>query len=54
MNHFAYADDQALVAPTARALNKLLGVCQNFASEYFIIYSVSKTVCMVIPSKGVK
>ena len=54
MNLFAYAGDLAVVAPTARALNKLLEVCQNFASEHFIIYSVSKTVCMVIPSKGVK
>ena len=54
MNHFAYADDLALKAPTARALNKLLEVCQNFASEQFITYSVPKTVCMVIPSKGVK
>ena len=54
MNHFAYADDLALVAPTAGALNKLLEVSQNFASEHFIILSVSKTVCMVIPSKGVK
>ena len=42
------------MAPTARALNKLLEVCQNFASEHFIICNVSKTVNMVIPSKGVK
>ena len=54
MNHFASADNLALVAPTARALNKLLEVCQSFASELFIIYSVLKTVCMVIPSKIVK
>ena len=37
MNHFADADDLALVAITARALNKLLGVYQDFASEHFII-----------------
>ena len=54
MNRFAYADDLAELARTARALNKLLEVCQNFSSEPFIINSVSKTVCMVIPSKGVK
>ena len=47
-------DDLPLVFSTARALNKLLGVFQNFASEHFIIYSVSKTVCMVSPPKGVK
>ena len=54
MNHFAYVDDLALVAPTPRALNKVLEVCQNFASEYFILYCVSKTVCIVIPCKVVK
>ena len=54
MNHFACAGDLALVAPMARALNKLHEVCQNFASEYFILYSVPKTVCMVVHSKGVK
>ena len=42
------------MAPTASALNKLLEVCQNFASEHFIIYSVSRTVCMFILFKGLK
>ena len=37
VNQFAYVDDLALVARTARALNKLPEGCQNFASEHIII-----------------
>ena len=40
MNKYVYAYDLALVAPTNRALNKLLDICQNFASEHYIIYIV--------------
>ena len=54
MNHFAYADDLALVAPTARALNRLLEICQDFASDHFIAFSTSVTVCMVYFPKGCK
>ena len=46
MNHFAYADDLALVPPTASAQNKLLDIHQSFASKQFIIYSVWKTLCI--------
>ena len=40
---FAYA---------ARSLNKILYICQIFASVYFILYNISKTVCMVNPIEG--
>ena len=54
MNHFAYADDLTLEALTARALNKLLEICQNFPTEHFILHSASKNACMAIPPEGVK
>ena len=53
-NNFYYADDLALVCPSAGALNVLLRVCERFATSHFIMYSTAKSVCtcMYIPSKG--
>ena len=51
MNNFSYADDLALVAPSATALNDLLRICEHFASEHYIVYSTTKLVCMCIPPK---
>ena len=47
-NNFSYADDLALVAPTARALNQLIAFCESFSVVNYIKYSTSKTVCMCI------
>ena len=38
MNNFSYADDLALVAPSAASLNELLKICGCFAKEHFIIF----------------
>ena len=43
-NSFAYADDIAILAPTAFALNLMLDVCYDFASKNFIEFSARKTV----------
>ena len=48
MNNFSYADDLALVAPAARAINIMLGICDNFAANNFIKFSTEKSVAMVI------
>ena len=53
-NHFAYADDLALVAPTAGALNKLLRICEEFSNEHYIEFSPTKSVCLLISPKGCK
>jgi len=34
-----YADDVILMAPTARAMRKMLGVCDKFASEFNVIFN---------------
>jgi len=47
MNNFAYADDFALVCPSAAALNDLLRVCEAFAVEHYVTFSTSKSVCML-------
>ena len=53
MNNFSYADDMALVCPSATALNELLARCDAFAQEHYIIFSTSKTVCMSILPKTI-
>ena len=37
-NNFAYADDLALLAPTARALNDLIKVCEVFDAENYMVF----------------
>ena len=54
MNNFSYADDLVLIAPSAIAINELLGVCDDFASENYIIFSPTKSVCMRILPKSIK
>jgi len=44
----AYADDIVLVAPTASALCKMLAVCDNYATEYYMAFNVHKSKCMVL------
>ena len=44
----AYADDIVLVAPTASALRKMLVVCDNYATEYYMAFNVHKSKCMVL------
>ena len=44
----AYADDIALVAPTASALRKMLAVCDKYATEYCMAFNAQKSKCMVL------
>jgi len=44
----AYADDIVLVAPTASALRKMLAVCDNYATEYYMAFNAHKSKCMVL------
>ena len=47
INHLAYADDIVLLAPSPKALNSLLYLCDLYASLYDIIFSTEKTQCMI-------
>ena len=40
---FCYADDLALIAPSAHALRRMLQVCSDFASEKNLIFNAGKT-----------
>ena len=53
VNHLSYADDMVLMAPSVRALQKLLDLCSSYASEHDIVYNTRKSVCMIIwPKKA--
>ena len=41
-----------IAAPNARALNILLQICQDFASEHYITYSIEKTEAMFFKPAG--
>ena len=52
VNHFSYADDMVIVTPDAKSMNHLLNICNSFASEHFITYSITKTEAMVIKPRN--
>ena len=37
INHVAYADDMVLLAPSAKALQSLINICVEYASDHDII-----------------
>jgi hypothetical protein len=39
----AYADDILLLAPTPRALRRMLSICENFAAEYNVTFNCNKS-----------
>ena len=54
-NHLSYADDMVLCSPDAKSMNRLLEICQSFASQHFITYSPTKTEAMLIrPRRGMR
>jgi hypothetical protein len=42
-NHLAYADDAVILAPSPAALQDLVNVCEQFASDNDMLYNVSKS-----------
>ena len=53
-NNLAYADDLVILAPCAAALNELVAVCENFAKDNYITFSVNKSVVTCILPKNLK
>ena len=51
VNHLSFADDIALIAPSAKGLQAILSVCEKYALDHDIVYNTSKTVCMLIRPK---
>jgi Reverse transcriptase (RNA-dependent DNA polymerase) len=44
INHFLYADDVVLFAPSAKGLQELLDVCSKFAMEHDITFNNNKSI----------
>lgn len=45
-NHLMYADDSCIIAPSPVALQKLLDICCDFATDNAILYNEKKTKCI--------
>ena len=52
VNHFMYADDSCVVAPSPVALQRLLDICHEYAQTNTIIYNAIKTKCMCFIPKS--
>ena len=47
INHFIYADDLVLMAPSAKGLPMLLSVCSKYGIEHYIKYNSTKSNVMI-------
>lgn len=54
VNNLSYVDDQVLITPDAKSMNALLAICQDFAQENYVTYSITKTEAMLILPNEVK
>jgi hypothetical protein len=48
----AYADDLALLAPSASAMRKLLATCEQFAQRFSLSFNAAKSKCMCFAPSG--
>ena len=54
VNHLMYADDQTLLAPSAKGLQKLLNTCKTYANTHERVFNSKKSVFMCIEAKCLK
>ena len=47
-----YADDVTISTPSVCALQSVLHICEDFATEYNVLFNCKKTVCMRVGSGG--
>src|SRR5664279_2180747 len=50
----AYADDIVLITPTARAMRKLLSICDEFAINYSMKFNANKSKCLMFRPNRLK
>jgi len=46
----AYADDLALLAPSANAMLTLLKICDDYFKQYLIVFNAAKSACFLVTS----
>ena len=54
INHFIYADDIALISPSASGLNRLIKVCSDFGIKHDIKFNSTKSAILVFKSSLLK
>ena len=54
VNHFFYADDLCLLAPTAMTLQKIINICYDYGAEHGIVFNAKKSYCVVFKPKRYK
>ena len=51
-NHMFYADDSVLLAPSQGALQKLVAICEEFATSNDILYNAKKSFVICVKPKN--
>ena len=54
MNDFSYADDMVILAPSMKALRKLISTIELYAMENDIIYNIKKTEYMIFKPSSMR
>jgi len=44
----AYANDLALLAPSASAMRLLLKICHDYSKKFSIVFNASKSACLMV------
>ncbi len=52
LNHFMYADDCIVCAPSPQGLQKILDICSKYAENNTIVYNKKKSECIVFCPKS--
>jgi len=48
----AHADDLVLTVPSASALRKMLPICDNYITKFYMSFNASKSKCVVMLSRS--
>ena len=43
-----YADELTILSPSVRGLQKMVGICEEFAKDYSVTFNSGKTLCMCL------
>ena len=54
VNNFAYADNITLLSSTVTGLQKLINVCNKYASDWCFTFGLKKSKCMTVGRKLIK
>ena len=48
VNHFLFADDIVIFAPSAKGLQELLFTCSKFAVTHTVVFNITKSQCLIV------